>query len=51
MTTATDTALSVDRIRAVYDEYPVGDTTVGMLSDPLNEHAWLYTTEPVSVEP
>ncbi|MEF8785175.1 MAG: hypothetical protein V5A45_04520 [Haloarculaceae archaeon] len=51
MTTTTDTAVSLDRIRAVYDEYPVGDSTVGMLTDPLNEHAWLYTTDPVPVEP
>jgi hypothetical protein len=50
MTTTPDAAVSVDRLRAVYDEYPVGDSTVGMLSDPLNEHAWLYTTEPVPVE-
>ncbi len=50
MTTATDTGLSLDRVGAVYDEHPVGDSTVGMLSDPLNEHAWLYTTEPVPVE-
>jgi hypothetical protein len=49
MSTA-DTEAS-DRIREVYDEFTVGSETVGMISDPLNEHAWIHSTQSTTVTP
>lgn len=50
MTASTETPADPDRDRAIYDEYLLDDSMVGMLSDPLNEHAWIYTTDPTPVE-
>lgn len=30
-------------IREQYDEYEVGESTVGVISDPENEHAWIWS--------
>lgn len=38
-----------DRIRETYDEFSVGDLTVAMISDPLNEHAWIQSTAATTV--
>ncbi len=40
-----------DQIREEYDEFTVGSSTVGMISDPLNEHAWIQSTETQRVKP
>lgn len=48
---STDDDATPARIRETYDEYTVGDTTVVMISDPLNEHAWVQTTGAVTVDP
>lgn len=34
-----------ERIRDTYEEFLVGNTRVGMIADPLNEHAWIHSTE------
>lgn len=44
-----DTTLP-DCIREEYDEFTVGSETVVMISDPLNEHAWIHSTKAVTVE-
>lgn len=49
MTMETDEAQLPDRIREEYDEFAVGDTTVAMISDPLNEHAWIQSTSTTTV--
>jgi hypothetical protein len=38
------------RVRAEYEEYTVGESTVVMITDPLNEHAWMHATGTVPVE-
>lgn len=38
-------------VREVYDEFAVGTETVAMISDPLNERAWIHSTAPTPVEP
>jgi hypothetical protein len=38
------------RVRAEYEEFTVGESTVVMISDPLNEHAWMHASETVAVE-
>lgn len=38
-------------IRAQYDEFTVGGSTVGMISDPMNEHAWIQSSETVAIDP
>lgn len=30
-------------IREEYDEYEVGESRVGVISDPENEHAWIWS--------
>lgn len=44
MTRGTTDTHGDDRIREVYDEFEVGASTVAMISDPLNEHAWIQST-------
>lgn len=45
MTESTTTEeLSEERIRDTYEEFLVGGTRVGMIADPLNEHAWIHST-------
>lgn len=51
MTTQTTDPTENERIRETYDEFTVGSSTVGMISDPLNEHAWIQSTETTSVRP
>lgn len=33
-----------DQIREVYEEFTVGSSKVGMISDPLNDEAWIQST-------
>jgi len=33
----------VQQIRETYEEYRVGTTDVGMISDPENEYAWIQS--------
>jgi len=40
-----------ERIRETYDEFTVGEETVAMISDPLNEHAWIQSTEATVAQP
>lgn len=42
-------SVAEEQIRETYEEFLVGSTRVGMIADPLNEHAWLHSTvtEPV----
>lgn len=42
---------AADRIRDRYEEFNVGDQTVAMISDPLNERAWIHSSDTVPVEP
>lgn len=49
MTTGRTTTPEGNEIRAEYDEFTVGSSTVGMISDPLNEHAWIQSTETTTV--
>lgn len=51
MTTSTTGKADGDRIRETYDEFTVGTSTVGMISDPLNEHAWIQSTVTEQVQP
>lgn len=41
--------LADEQIRDTYEEFLVGGTRVGMIADPLNEHAWIHSTvtEPI----
>lgn len=32
-------------VRETYEEYAVGETTVGMIADPENGHAWIQSTK------
>ena len=34
---------STAEIREQYDEYEVGESLVGVISDPENEHAWIWS--------
>lgn len=36
-------------VRAMYEEYDLGDVRVGMISDPENEHAWIQSDVTVRV--
>jgi len=45
----TDVIQQSDRIREEYDEFTVGERTVAMISDPLNEHAWIHSTATTTV--
>lgn len=38
-----------DWIRAVYEEYDLGEARVGMISDPENEHAWIQSDVTVQI--
>lgn len=49
MTTGTTESNGDHEIRAEYDEFSVGSSTVAMISDPLNEHAWVHSTETTAV--
>lgn len=37
-------------IREQYEEFPVGATTVSMISDPENAHAWIQSDVTQSIE-
>lgn len=47
--TTTAETLEYDQIRDTFEEFLVGGTRVGMIADPLNEHAWIHSTvtEPI----
>jgi hypothetical protein len=51
MTTGTTESPGEGEIRAEYDEFSVGSSTVAMISDPLNEHAWIQSTKTTTVRP
>jgi hypothetical protein len=51
MTVGTTERLGEPEIRAEYDEFSVGSSTVAMISDPLNEHAWIQSTETTTIRP
>jgi hypothetical protein len=51
MTTGTTESSEESEIREEYDEFSVGSATVGMISDPLNEHAWIQSTMTTTVTP
>lgn len=51
MTKGTTDTQDGDRIREEYDEFEVGSSTVAMISDPLNEHAWIQSTVAERVRP
>ncbi|WP_187292662.1 hypothetical protein [Salinarchaeum sp. Harcht-Bsk1] len=38
------------QIRERYDEYEVGESVVGVISDPENEHAWIWSDELQEIE-
>jgi hypothetical protein len=51
MSSSTTDNRDTERIRAEYDEFTVGSSTVGMISDPLNEHAWIQSTVTAEIDP
>ena len=38
------------QIREEYDEYEVGRSVVGVISDPENEHAWIWSDRLAEIE-
>lgn len=38
-------------VRETYEEYDLGGTTVAMIADPVNEHAWIQSDVIQRVEP
>lgn len=44
MSGATDATASPGAIRETYEEFAVGDATVGMIADPENGNAWIQST-------
>jgi hypothetical protein len=44
-------ALDSREVSAQYDEYAVGSTTIVMITDPTNPHAWIQSDLTVDIEP
>lgn len=44
MTTNEHGKASAGQVRETYEEYAVGETTVSMIADPENGHAWIQST-------
>ncbi|WP_248518071.1 hypothetical protein [Salinarchaeum laminariae] len=43
MTGSTEREHAPGEIREEYDEYDVGESSIGVISDPVNEHAWIWS--------
>jgi hypothetical protein len=43
-------AVPEQAVRDTYEEFELRETTVAMISDPKNEHAWIQSTETAPVE-
>lgn len=43
MTGAIDQSSTGPLIRETYEEYDVGESRVGVISDPENEYAWIWS--------
>lgn len=51
MTGSTEREHATPEIRAEYDEYEVGESRVGVISDPMNEHAWIWSDSVATATP
>lgn len=51
MTGTTETPESDPEIREEYDEYEVGDSRIGIITDPQNEYAWIWSDQVQAASP